>query len=319
MGQDLFKMNIENTMRLGIEALQKNKFQDAEKIFQSLLKQEPMNSEINHFLGITFQLLNKLDEAIIYYKKAVEINPNFAEAHKNLGNMFYKLGEINKAELSYKKSINLDPKLDEAKVTLEIVLEQKKVIDWISKNKKIKIKTEKKIDRNPFITKRKVELNLLDQLYKIQTLRLDKTKDVRFGNGKCSSDMKLFEKKNEIIKLMSNDIINIIQETFGSEIYVVDSFFNILQAGSGTKPHKHLAPFDKKTGLDKQKYSLTYYVSVGDQTGKEPGILKLYDPDEEILPSEGTMVIIPSGRTHSSLYDGKKDRVMIGANFYSLY
>ena len=77
-------------------------------------------------------------------------------------------------------------------------------------------------------------------------------------------------------------------------------------------------PFDKSSGLEKQKYSLTYYLSVGDQNGKEPGILKLYEPDEKILPSDGTIVIIPSGRMHSAIYDGKKDRVMIGVNFYSL-
>ncbi len=311
-------MNDDQLMQLGIEALQKNKLEDAKKIFINLLKRYPVNSEINHLLGFTFQLLNKIDQAIIYYQKAVNIKPDFAEAHKNLGNMFYKLGRINEAEPCYKKSIQIDPKLEEAKINLEIVLEQKKVFDWISKNKKVNKKKKKKFDKNPFVTKRKVESNLLEQLYKIQTLELEKTKDVRFGNGKCSSDMKLFEKKNEIIKSFSKDIISIIKKVIDSEIYVVDSFLNILKTGSGTKPHKHLAPFDKKTGLDKQKYSLTYYVSVGDQTGKEPGILKLYDPDEEILPSNGTMVIIPSGRTHSSLYDGKKDRVMIGANFYSL-
>lgn len=303
---DLFKMNDNQLLQLGIEALQKNKLEDAKKIFTNLLKKYPTNSEINHLLGFTFQLLNKIDQAIIYYQKAVNIKPNFAEAHKNLGNMFYKLGRINEAEPCYKKSIQIDPTLEEAKINLEIVLEQKKVFEWITKNKKVNKKEKKNFDKNPFVTERKVESNLLEQLYKIQTLELEKTKDVRFGNGKCSSDMKLFEKKNEIIKSFSKDIINIIKKVIGSEIYVVDSFLNILKTGSGTKPHKHLAPFDKKTGLDKQKYSLTYYVSVGDQTGKEPGILKLYDPDEEILPSNGTMVIIPSGRTHSSLYDGKK-------------
>jgi len=311
-------MNDNQLLQLGIEALQKNKLENAKKIFTNLLKKYPTNSEINHLLGFTFQLLNKIDQAIIYYQKAVNIKPDFAEAHKNLGNMFYKLGRINEAEPCYKKSIQIDPTLEEAKINLEIVLEQKKVFEWITKNKKVNKKEKKNFDKNPFVTERKVESNLLEQLYKIQTLELEKTKDVRFGNGKCSSDMKLFEKKNEIIKSFSKDIINIIKKVIGSEIYVVDSFLNILKTGSGTKPHKHLAPFDKKTGLDKQKYSLTYYVSVGDQTGKEPGILKLYDPDEEILPSNGTMVIIPSGRTHSSLYDGKKDRVMIGANFYSL-
>ena len=214
--QDLFKMNINQAMQLGIEALQKNKLEDAKKIFSILLKKQPENSEINHLLGFTFQLLNKIDQAIFYYQKAVEIKPNFAEAHKNLGNMFYKLGKINEAEPCYKKSIQLNPKLEEAKINLGIVLEQKKVFNWISENEKLKKTPPKKFRKNPFITKRKVELNLLDQLYNIKTLELEKTKDVRFGNGKCSSDMKLFEEKNEIIKSVSNDIIDIVKKVIGS-------------------------------------------------------------------------------------------------------
>ena len=305
-------------MHLGIEALKKNKYENAKIIFEAILKEEPMNAEINHLLGISFQLLNKIDQAIIYYEKSIKIKPDFDEAHKNLGNMFYRLGKIYEAEDCYKNSLKINPKLDEAKINLEIVLEQKKIDNWISQNQKSLKNNLKKKNLNPYITERKVETDLLDQLYKIHTIQLNETKDVRFGNGKCSSDMNLFESENKIIKSVANDIVNIAKNVIGSKIYIADSFFNILQYGSGTKPHKHLAPFDKRKGYDKQKYSLTYYVSVGDQTGKEPGKLKLYDPNEEILPSNGTMVIIPSSRTHSSSYDGKKDRVMIGANFYCL-
>ena len=149
-----------------------------------------------------------------------------------------------------------------------------------------------------------------------KTIELNKTYDIRFGNGKCSSDMELFKNDSKIIKKVSNNIINIIKKNCGADIYIMESFLNILKAGSGTTPHKHLTPFDKASGLDKQKFSLTYYVSEGDQNCEKPGILKLYEPDEEILPSEGTLVIIPSGRTHSAVYNGKKDRVMIGVNFY---
>ena len=311
-------MDVEQTIQLGVDYLKKNKLDDAKKIFTQLSKLEPTNAEINHFLGITFQLLKKWNEAIIYYEKAIKNKPDFAEAHKNLGNIFYTLGKINKAEQCYKKSINLNPQLEEAKINLKVVLEQKKVVNWINRNKHSKKETQKKVITNLFITKRKVEHDLLNQIYSIHTLELDKTKDIRFGNGKCSSTMKLFEKKNKIIELVADDIIKIIKKVFKSEVYIMDSFFNILQANSGTKPHKHLYPFDKETGLDKQKYSLTYYISIGDQSGKEPGILKLYNPNEAILPSEGTLAIIPSSRTHSSNYDGKKDRVMIGANFYIL-
>jgi len=82
----------------------------------------------------------------------------------------------------------------------------------------------------------------------------------------------------------------------------------------------HLNTLDKDPSLNlaKQKFSLVYYLSVGDQNCSEPGILKLYDPSEDILPTEGMIVIIPAGRQHSAVYNGKKDRVMIGVNFYSL-
>ena len=39
---------------------------------------------------------------------------------------------------------------------------------------------------------------------------------------------------------------------------------------------------------------------------------------EEILPYNGMVAIIPASRNHSVVYNGKKDRVMIGSNFYSL-
>ena len=107
-------------------------------------------------------------------------------------------------------------------------------------------------------------------------------------------------------------------EAVKSEIYIIDSFFNIYKDGSGSVPHAHIDHFDDVHGLNNKKYSLTYYLSVGDQDCIDPGILKLYDPNENILPSKGTIVIVPASRRHSAVYAGKTDRVMIGINFYSL-
>ena len=113
-------------------------------------------------------------------------------------------------------------------------------------------------------------------------------------------------------------MISIMKLAVKSEIYVYDSFFNIFGNGGGIVPHEHLNKFDKDHNLEIQKYSLVYYLAVGDQNCDEPGILKLYDPEEEILPSEGTILIFPASRRHSAVYKGKTDRVMIGVNFYSL-
>ena len=63
---------------------------------------------------------------------------------------------------------------------------------------------------------------------------------------------------------------------------------------------------------------MQYYLREGDQDCSEPGLYKLYEADEEILPSAGMIIIIPAARMHSAVYGGDKDRVMIGANFYSI-
>ena len=103
-----------------------------------------------------------------------------------------------------------------------------------------------------------------------------------------------------------------------SDIFIIESFFNILRTRSGLTSHNHINDFDEIENLTNKKYSLTYYLSVGDQKSSEPGILKIYDPITEILPSPGTIVIFPSSRQHSVFYNGKTDRIMIGVNFYAL-
>ena len=51
-------------------------------------------------------------------------------------------------------------------------------------------------------------------------IKLNDTQDVRF-EMECSSNMKLFENKNEIIRMMADDII-IFCKKIGSKIYVMD-------------------------------------------------------------------------------------------------
>jgi len=147
---------------------------------------------------------------------------------------------------------------------------------------------------------------------------LDKTKDGRYGNGSCSLDFQWFEDENSIIRTVSSDLIRTVSDAFKSNVYVYDSFFNILGAGGGSFPHDHLKTQNNSMDLWKQKYSLVYYLSVGHQDCSEPRVLKLYSPDEDILSCEGMIVIVPATRQHSAVYGGKTDRVMIGVNFYAL-
>jgi hypothetical protein len=174
---------------------------------------------------------------------------------------------------------------------------------------------------NPFISRRLVEPELIANLSNMGSREMDKALNTPvYGNGTCSIDYDMFSEDRPIIKSVESDLINIIKRAVTSEVYVCDSFFNIYGAGAGIPPHTHLNEMDedKHLHLAEQKYSLVYYLSVGDQDCSEPGILRLYDPEEEILPSDGMIVIIPAGRLHSAVYGGKKDRIIIGINFYSL-
>jgi len=301
--------------------------------------------------------LGNLKEAELSYRKAIKIKPDLAEAHLNLGIILTDLGKSEEAEIFVKKAIELDPtrtsyfyygncffwrkefeaarkylykanilsskdslgdpilNAAESKVALAIktsVDESK--LDY-SENSKIH--TNRRLKK--LILNRSVEVELIPYLYTLKNRKLEFTKDGRFGEGMCSIDFEFFNDPSPIIKNLVNDISNICKEALKlNKIFFVDSFFNIFVSGSGAVAHAHRSKEDKCFDLHIHKYSLVYYLDTGDQSGEDPGILNLYEPDEKILPTNGMIVIIDSKRFHSVSYHGNKDRIMIGVNFYGL-
>ena len=308
--------------------------QKAINCYEKAITINPNNAIAHSNLSVIFKTLKDYQKAIDCVEKAIEIDPNYSQAHNNLGVIFKDLGEYEKAKSCYEKAIAINPNYEDAHNNLDIISKQKKLLSIIKQTKNLDNKTKisffkkdttkllesnLRLTSNPFISNRKVEVELTHQLYKINTKKLDDVDPgyLRYGNGR-SSNYKLFENNFSIIKTVKKDLINIMKEAVKSDIFIMESFFNIFQAGSGIIFHNHIESFDYNFGLSNQKFSLTYYLDIGDQNCKEPGILKLQSPDKEILPSEGMIVIFPASRSHSATYSGRKDRVMIGVNFYSL-
>lgn len=339
---------------IGAILLKLEKFKEAMKSFEKAVELNP-NFVIAHYnLGITQTKLNMMDEAEASYKKAIEFKIDYVEAYINLGSILLKMNKLTEAEKSFKNALEYQPqfavahynlgctqekmnKFDDARSSYEKaikfksdyydahnnlnrMLKQNKFLLDLKKVREAKISNQDiqvGLSANPFLSKREVESELITEIYKINSIEIDNTKDIRFGNGRFS-DYELFENNSSIIKRVEKELTQIITQAIKSNIFIIDSFFNILRTGSGLASHHHINNFDRKHNLGNQKFSLTYYLTVGDQNCSDPGILKLYDPDEEILPSEGTIVIFPASRMHSASYGGKTDRVMIGVNFYSL-
>jgi len=307
--------NLGNTLK------ELGRLDEAEASLRQAIKLKPDLAEAHNNLGNTLKDLGKLDEAEVSLRQAIKLKPDYALAHYNLGKTLYRVGYKDLALESIEKANDIDPQLRQVRFLLNVMKSRKSREEsetTIGDTSNKRAKTE--LTSIPLILNRVVEEELIANLYEMSSRELDKTIDARYGNGKCSPDFGLFHDSRSIIQNLAEDLTKIMMEAVKSEVYIYDSFFNILSAGGGSTPHKHLNDLDKDIGFDlgKTKYSLIYYLSTGDQHCSEPGILKLYEPREDILPCEGMITIIPASRMHSAVYGGKTDRVMIGVNFYSL-
>ena len=327
---------------------------EAEASLRQAIVLEPDYAEAYNNLGITLNDSGKLKEAEVNYIQAVALKPDLAEVHNNLGYTFKELGRLEEAEVSFRQAIALKPDYAEAYSNLSIILYGNGCIDSALNNIKkanlidpeakdyslllnvLQTRKERKVaevsidhintsDSSFQFSRKIIRLNrlvkeeLINYLYKIKSLDLDKETDPSFGNTR-GSKYDLFQDDHFIIKNLAADLKTILMRTFNSNVFLYDSFFSIFCAGGGTNRHNHVNKRDKEPilSLAKQKYSLVYYLSVGDQKCSKPGILKFYEPNEDILPSRGLITIFPADRYHSSVYGGSKDRVIVGVNFYCL-
>ena len=270
------------------------------------------NSALAHnSLGNILKDQGNFDEAEVCFKKAIEINPDFTNAFNNLGIVLYAKGNIDASLENLKKAYSINP---ESKLLLTVIGSKSNLSSE-------SLSASDRLSTNPLILNREIEDKLIDILYDMHSIELDEVRDPGYGNAKGSDIRKsFFESDRPIVKLIEKDLINIMKDAVNADIYIDESWFVILGAGGGLNSHNHLSYLDKDSTLNlaSQKYSLVYYVSSGDQDCTEPGFLKLYEPNEDILPTKGMVLIFPADRPHSVIYNGTKDRVIIGINFYSL-
>ena len=300
---------------LGSVLQELGKLHDSVKSYENSIALEPENAQAHNNLAIVLRELDQLEEAEASCRKAIVLDPEYAEAHSCLSIILYANGDLNSALESIKKAYSINPKLKIIKLLLAVLKARK-----THKTSKVSISNIRSIS-NPLILNRAVEQELIAKLYEMKSLELEKTKDPSYGNARGSGYQLFQDDHSSIIKTVEEDLVRIVIEAIKADIHVKDSFFHIMGAGgAGVNRHNHIGDLDLDSSLNliNQKFSLVYYLSIGDQDCSKPGTLKLYDPIENILPREGKIVIFPADRYHSVVYNGEKDRIMISINFYSL-
>ena len=105
---------MKTTIQQALTAHQEGRLEEAERLYNSILNEEPNNLDANNNLGVLLQSLNRFNEAKDFCKKAIELKPNYAEAHYNLGISLEKLNRFEESEASFRKVLELKPNFAEA-------------------------------------------------------------------------------------------------------------------------------------------------------------------------------------------------------------
>jgi len=129
----------------------------------------------------------------------------------------------------------IDPKSKPVRLLLCLLKSQK----FIQKSEvgvaeKSNLSSVARLTADPLILTRAVEAEFIASLYEMSSRKLQEAKDARYGNGTCSTDFNLFDDNRGIVRSVAQDLTRIMMEAVNSEIYIDDSFFNILCPGSGT-------------------------------------------------------------------------------------
>ena len=84
------------------------KLDEADKIYQSVLKDDADNFVANYFHGCVLSEKSQFQDAIKYLKKALNFKPDNYEANNNLGIVYKKLNDYRNAKECFLKAISID-------------------------------------------------------------------------------------------------------------------------------------------------------------------------------------------------------------------
>ena len=135
------ELTIDKAMEMGVAAHKAGRLQDAERLYQAILKSYPLHPDANHNLGILAVAVNKTRMAIPLFKNALEANPRIEQFWLSYINALIIEEKINEA----RKSIKSAHKHGVSKEKLKILKSQ--TIEIKQKNSVLNQPSQKEVDQ----------------------------------------------------------------------------------------------------------------------------------------------------------------------------
>ena len=279
-------------------------FSAAIEVSKKILSLEPKANPVYRIIAECYYEIGDLKEALIWFELYLEIQDN-AAIKAEIFQILIELGNesnIRNFLTSQSEQVRSSPrfKLIEFLYSDTFIKTAVPNVEHLAQSFKFRISADN---------------SLVAALHDVQRVKFDNTLDKRYGDGSCS-DYLLFEIDNINIQNYRASIIHHLENIFGAQVFVADSFVNISCGDSGISSHDHIMAIDRKLGLQDYKYSAVHYIDVGDQSAEHPGFLTIHQPTIKLLPQQGEVIVFRSDRKHEARYTGLSPRVMIGINFY---
>jgi len=114
---------------LGLLAYRVGKHDRASELIGQAIQRNPRNALYHFNLGVVRHKQSRLDDAVAAYERAVTLNPQHAEAQNNLGNAYRDQGKLDQAVSSYRTALRIKPEYAEAHNNLGVALKEQGRLD----------------------------------------------------------------------------------------------------------------------------------------------------------------------------------------------
>ncbi len=138
----------EAILNLGFLNIEEKRLHDAERLFISLSRRNPLDAFLQHLLGVLYVNINKPKKARLRFQKAINLNPFYKEEYRKRGLLREERIELDEDSLREIKRIKLDYHHSNLYSFLSLYLAQKgKIYQAI---KALKMATLLRPDESPF-------------------------------------------------------------------------------------------------------------------------------------------------------------------------
>ena len=108
------KIQLDALLNQGLALHQQGQLKEAQKIYENILKIQPMHFDALQLFGALLAQQNCFEQALELIGKALKINPNHVIVNNNLGIVLRELKQLDIAMHHFNKAANLDPNYLEA-------------------------------------------------------------------------------------------------------------------------------------------------------------------------------------------------------------